>query len=87
MLSYLAPQAKVPPRVVLFTKKACGFCQRAKNALDAANISYATVELSNADRGTVVYALTGKTTVPQMFVDGTYIGDTEAIEQFARAYG
>ena len=86
MLSYLAPQAKVPPRAVLFTKKACGFCQRAKNALDAANISYATVELPNSDRGTVVYALTGKTTVPQLFVDATYIGDTEAIEQFARAY-
>lgn len=87
MLAYLDPHAKVPPRAVLFTKKACGFCARAKAALDAAHISYATVELSNAERGTVVYALTGKTTVPQLFVDATYIGDTDAIEQFARTYG
>ena len=84
MLSYLDPQAKVPPRAVLFTKKGCGFCARAKDALGAVNISYVTVELPNATRGTAIYALTGRTTVPQLFVDATYIGETEAIEAYAR---
>jgi len=45
---------------------------------------YAEVPLAHTVRSRVVGALTGESTVPQVFINGQRIGDLEALERWAR---
>ena len=46
---------------------------------------YAEVPLPHTVRTKVVGAIAGAQTVPQVFINGEYIGSSEALEQFAKA--
>lgn len=91
MLNYINPNAVKPHQAVMLTKNGCGFCARAKDALNAAKIVFVELNLPNATRGVMVGALTGavagKATVPQLFIDGSLIGDSDAIIAWAREQG
>jgi glutaredoxin-like protein len=78
MLRYLAPDAKPPSDVLLFTKPGCAFCTRAKKALETRGIAYD--EAPSSPRS--LRAVSGKTTTPQVFVDGKYIGGAEELDAF-----
>jgi len=78
MLRYLDPQARQPDEVALFSREGCEFCARTKAALREAGIVYTDIQLPPLQRARAVRAITGAQTVPQVFVNGQLIGDSEA---------
>ena len=84
MLAYVNPQARKPDQVAIFTREGCGFCARAKALLKEHGYDYAEITLPHQQRSRVVGAITGETSVPQVFINGTRIGGLEALERWAR---
>lgn len=85
MLQYLAPQAARPDDIVLVTREGCGHCARAKAALAAAGKAYEEVRLSGGLSNRGLKALSGRSTTPQVFVNGTCIGGADELEALLRA--
>ncbi|MDQ6619550.1 MAG: glutathione peroxidase [Pseudomonadota bacterium] len=84
MLGHIDPRAKLPDQVAIFTREGCDYCARAKALLKELNYDYAEVSLPPTTRTKVVGAVSGETTVPQVFVNGEHIGGLEALEQWAK---
>jgi glutaredoxin-like protein len=82
MLQYLDPSAEKSADVSLFARPGCGHCARAKEALTKAGIDYEEITLGADITGTTLRAVTGATTVPQVFVDGERIGGADELEQW-----
>ena len=80
MLEYINPQADKPADVTLFTKKGCPYCAKAKAILKDNGIAYEEIESSNTVTERTLRAVTGKETYPQVFINGQYIGDSDALE-------
>ncbi len=79
MLAYIAPEAAKPFDVTVMTRKGCPFCARAKGMLADAGIAFEELELNRDYTERSLRAITGATTVPQVFVNGEHIGDSEAV--------
>ena len=84
MLKYINPKAKKPDQVALLTREGCGYCARAKQLLKDLGYQYGEVRLDHSDRSRVVGAITGRGTVPQVFVNGEHIGGLEELERWAK---
>ncbi|MSQ60877.1 MAG: glutathione peroxidase [Betaproteobacteria bacterium] len=84
MLNYINPKTKKPDQAVIFTREGCGYCAKAKSLLAEWGYDYAEVLLAHNVRGKVVGAIAGARTVPQIFINGQYIGGAQALEQWAR---
>ncbi|CAG9167533.1 Hybrid peroxiredoxin hyPrx5 [Cupriavidus laharis] len=82
MLNYIAPDAKRPDQVVVFSKVGCSFCAKAKQQLSDAGYEYIEVPLDNKVRGKVLGAVSGEMTAPQVFINGKLVGGAAALEQF-----
>lgn len=81
MLAHLRPGTRPPDRIALLTREGCPHCARARQLLESANLDYVEVPLDNAVRGTVVGAITGRDSVPQVFINGEHIGGADELEQ------
>jgi glutaredoxin len=77
MLAAIAPGATIPDSVVILTRKGCGHCDRARRALDAAGYLYDEIETPEVQK---LYALSGRKTTPQVFVNGHHIGGADDLE-------
>ena len=84
MLNFINPRTKKPDQVAIFTREGCSFCAKAKATLTELGYDYVEVPLQHQIRSKVVGALSGQQTVPQVFINGQYIGDSEALEKWAR---
>ena len=84
MLNYINPEAKRPDQVAILTREGCGFCAKAKVLLKKLGYRYAEVQLDNSDRSRVVGAITGRGTVPQVFINGKHVGGLEELERWAQ---
>lgn len=82
MLDYINPNAVKPKSVSLFTKIGCPFCARAKAMLTEKGISYEEIVLGQNVTTKSLKAVTGASTVPQVFIDGQHIGGSEALEAY-----
>jgi glutaredoxin-like protein len=82
MLAYINPHARKPAAVSMITKPGCPFCAKAKQMLSEHGMSYEEIVLGHAATLRSVRAITGKETVPQVFIDGHYIGGSEALQQY-----
>ena len=66
--------------VAMYSFTTCPFCRKAKDLLEEQNIPYSAIELDLLDgnKGNEIRAELGKitrrTSVPSIFIDGTYIG-------------
>ena len=84
MLKYINPEAAKPKTVSLFTKVGCPYCARAKQALKEHGIDFEEIVLGKGITTRSLRAVTGATTVPQVFIDGTLIGTSEALDEYLR---
>ncbi len=82
MLDYLNPNAVKPMDVFMFSKAGCPFCAKVKGILDDRGIAYEEIQLNQAQTIRAVRAVTGTDTVPQVFINGEYIGGSEAVEEY-----
>ncbi|MEW6491992.1 MAG: glutathione peroxidase [Cyanobacteriota bacterium] len=84
MLNYINPKAAKPKCVSLFTKVGCPYCARAKQDLKERGIDYEEIVLGQDATLRSLRAVSGATTVPQVFIDGKLIGGSEALEEYLR---
>ncbi len=82
MLEYIAPNAEKPKSVTIFTREGCEFCVRAKGMLNDAGMDYEELVLNRDFTEATIRAISGESTVPQVFIDGNRIGGSEALEQY-----
>lgn len=86
MLGYLCPEsAERPLSVTLFTKPGCGHCARAKQALRDRDIAFEEVSLGKGVSTSTLRAVSGRSTSPQVFIDGQSIGGADELESFLAA--
>ena len=85
MLAYIAPNAAAPLNVTVFSREGCPYCVRAKGVLDDAGIEYEELVLNRDFSESTIRAISGQSTVPQVFIDGERIGGSEQLEQYLAA--
>jgi len=63
-------------KVEIYAKTFCGYCFRAKRLLDSKGIQYVEHEVlfSGPEKQEMIERSGGRTTVPQIFIDGRHIG-------------
>lgn len=62
-------------RVIVYSTKFCGYCQRAKQLLERKKIPYTEIDVTNDTAlREKMEAESGRRTVPQIFIDGKHIG-------------
>ncbi len=79
MLEYVAPNAAKPLDVTVFTRSGCSYCARAKGILHDAGIEFEELVLNNDYTERSLRAVAGEVTVPQIFISGEHIGDSESL--------
>jgi glutaredoxin-like protein len=82
MLAYIAPSVSKPKSVTIFSREGCEFCVRAKGLLNDAGLVYEELVLNRDYSESTIRAVSGSSTVPQIFIDGTLIGGSEQLEEF-----
>jgi glutathione-dependent peroxiredoxin len=85
MLKYINPSAAKPKLISLFTKVGCPFCARAKAMLQERGMDYEEIVLGKEITTRSLQAVTGATTVPQVFIDGTRIGGSDDLAAYLGA--
>ena len=73
--------------VVIYTTPFCPYCSRAKRLLDGKGVAYEEIDLymHPGRREEMVQRAQGRTTVPQIFIDGTPVGGSDDIHALDRA--
>ena len=82
MLAYIAPQAEKPKDVTIFTRNGWEYCVRAKGMLHDTGLQYEELVLNRDYTEATLRAVTGKATVPQVFINGENIGGSKALQQY-----
>lgn len=81
MLKYLAPDHKLQESVSIFTKPGCPFCAKAKQLLQDKGLQYEELVLGQDATTVSLRAITGRSTVPQVFIGGRHIGGSDDLEK------
>jgi glutaredoxin 3 len=73
-------------RVEIYTKFFCPYCARAKRLLDEKGAAYEEFEISGggAKREEMIQRAGGRTTVPQIFIDGQHVGGSDDLAALER---
>jgi len=82
MLRYLDPACKAQESVAIFTKPGCTFCIQAKQMLVDQGIQYEEIVLGQDATTVSLRAVTGRATVPQIFIGGRHIGGSDDLQQY-----
>jgi glutaredoxin-like protein len=86
MLGHLAPGTSATPMsVTIFTKPGCPHCARAKSELRDRGIGFEEVQLGHGISTASLRAVSGRSTTPQVFVDGQPVGGADELEAFLTA--
>jgi glutaredoxin 3 len=63
-------------KVEIYTKTFCGFCVRARHLLESKGVQFEeyVIDGGGAKREEMIQRANGRTTVPQIFIDGRHVG-------------
>jgi glutaredoxin-like protein len=82
MLAYIAPNAPLPLNATVFSREGCPYCVRAKGMLRDAGIRFEELVLNRDFSESTIRAISGRTTLPQVFVNGERIGGSEEVAAY-----
>lgn len=85
MLNYINPEASKGESVVLFTKTGCPFCVKAKALLNEKGYQYEEIIVGKDTNLTALRAVSGRETVPQVFIGGKHIGGSDDLSAYFSA--
>ena len=73
--------------VELYTTMFCPYCTRARALLQRKGVAYTDVDILEepARRGEMIRRAGGRTTVPQIFINGEHIGGSDELVALDRA--
>jgi len=77
MWSYVNPDVPAPSIATIFTRPGCPHCARAKTLLTETGIRYEEIVVGRDISTGGVRAVSGRDTVPQVFLDGRHIGGAD----------
>ncbi len=68
-----------PPRVEIYTKAFCPYCSRALALLRGRGVDFEEYDITmgGPQRVEMIQRASGRTTVPQVFIDGTHVGGSD----------
>ncbi|OGP97766.1 MAG: glutaredoxin 3, partial [Deltaproteobacteria bacterium RBG_16_55_12] len=70
------------PKVVIYTTTSCPYCTRAKAFLRSKNVDFEEIDVSRDERlQEEIIRLSGRRTVPQIFINGKSVGGFDDIRQ------
>ncbi|MDW6091654.1 glutathione peroxidase [Vibrio rhizosphaerae] len=84
MLKHISPGYQLQESVTIFTKPGCPFCAKAKQALIDHGMQYEEVVLGKDATTVSLRAITGRSTVPQVYIGGKHIGGSEELDIYLR---
>jgi len=75
------------PTVEIYTQPWCPYCVRAKALLDRKGVAYTEIDApyGTAEREDSIRRAGGRTSVPQVFIDGRHIGGSDDLAALDRA--
>ena len=75
------------PDIEIYTQDWCPFCARAKQVLDRKGVEYREIDApgGSAARKDAMQRAGGRSSVPQIFVDGQHIGGCDDLMDLDRA--
>lgn len=74
------------PKIEIYTQAWCPFCSRAVNLLTKKGVAFEEIDApSGSPERAKSIALSGKTSVPQIFIDGRLIGGCDDLMALNRA--
>ena len=82
MLKYLSPEYKVQESVSIITKPGCPYCAKAKQMLMDKGIAFEEIILGKDATTVSLRAISGRSTVPQVFIGGKHIGGSDDLETY-----
>ncbi|WP_407331607.1 glutathione peroxidase [Enterovibrio sp. 27052020O] len=82
MLAYIAPEHKLQESITVFSKPGCPFCSKAKQLLIDNKLQYEEIVLGKDATTVSLRAISGRATVPQVFIGGKHIGGSEELEAY-----
>jgi len=82
MLDHIAPDAKRPLDVSIFTRSGCEYCAQAKALLQQHGIAYEELVLNRDYTSRTLRAVAGIDSVPQVFINGDYVGGAESLAEW-----
>lgn len=82
MLKHVAPEASAPESIAIITKPGCPFCAKAKTMLNAKGMRFEEVVMGSDATITSLRAITGRESVPQIFIGGKRIGGSDDLEEY-----
>ena len=73
-------------RVEIYTKAFCSYCARARRLLDEKGAAYDEFDITfgGAKRAEMLERANGRTTVPQIFIDGRHVGGSDDLHALDR---
>lgn len=76
-------------QIEIYTKFTCGYCSRAKTLLrqKGANFTEYDILEQPEKRGEMLERANGRTTVPQIFINGAHIGGCDDLMALERSAG
>ena len=80
MLQYINPEASLPEPVVMFSKPGCPHCARAKATLKSNGVPFTDISQDQKINTSVLRAVSGEMTWPQVFIGGKLIGNADAVD-------
>jgi glutaredoxin-like protein len=80
MLASIAPHAPRPLDVTVFSRAGCSYCTRARGLLHDAGIQFEELVLNRDFSESTIRAVSGRSTVPQVFINGDHIGGAEDLD-------
>ncbi|MBC7285505.1 glutaredoxin 3 [Hoeflea sp.] len=73
--------------VILYTRQFCGFCTAAKRLLDGKGVDYTEHDATFSPelKQEMIAKANGRTTFPQIFIDGVHVGGCDELHALERA--
>jgi glutaredoxin 3 len=72
--------------VVIYTRPFCGYCARAISLLDQKGVAYTEIEAGmDPEKRQEMMQRSGRSTFPQIFIDGQHIGGCDEMMALERA--
>jgi len=70
-------------RIEIYTTPMCGYCHAAKRLLNKKGVAFeeTNVITNPGKRGEMMDRAGGRTSVPQIFIDGVYVGGSDELHE------
>ncbi len=75
------------PRIEIYTTMMCPYCTRAKRLLGGKGVSFEEYDITmgGPQRAEMIARANGRTSVPQIFIDGAHVGGSDDLAALDRA--